>query len=144
MSTVVEEIIIESATKDFLQKLNWFTSVDIANRIKLTGNWVRNSTVAEYLRRNALSLATKEGVDYKRTLIPVTLWDGGTSEAFLYHPEDEDPLEYVLSGYANQRALDPVSGEKEQKTALHIQALPDSVVGNPTVDLSAWIIPNHD
>jgi hypothetical protein len=141
MCTVDEERIIKMKVEEFLQQGKMFTSVDIANEIKLSGTWIRNRDVAGYLRGNAMSLARMLMMVYRQTLIPVTLDDGTVSETYLYHPIQTDASEYTTT---NQRALDPLTANHPRSASIHIQAAPP-VVSNPTpvdttpsFDINPW------
>ena len=118
-----------------------FTSVDIANDIKLSGTWIRNHVVASYLRQNVQAVASGLMLVYEQTLIPVTLENGDTTEAYLYHPGGTDANDYTAT---DQRALDPIAAGKPKAATIHVQSIPDTLTVDPapsappTIDLSAW------
>ncbi len=130
MCTVDEEKVIKAVVEEALHRKMMFTSVDIANDIKLSGKWIRNHEVASYLRQNVVSICWDLGVSYTTTLIPVTLENGDTTQAYLYHPVDTDADDYKDT---NQRALDPITANHPKSAALHIQSIPP-VMSNPTID----------
>lgn len=72
-----------------------FTSVDIANRLKDEGEYVRNYLVAEWLRSNAIPTAYKYGHLYNQTLIRVNSKVDGMTLAYLYHHMNVDPDDYL-------------------------------------------------
>lgn len=80
-----------------------FTSVDIANEAKAAGYFVRNRWVAEWLRSNAIRVAHSIGALYNQSLINVNSKLDGPIMAYLYHPMDFDPDDYVT------RSLNPTS-----------------------------------
>lgn len=130
MCTADEERIIRTVVVEALHRKMMFTSVDIANDIKLSGNWIRNHVVASYLRTNVLSICWDLGISYTTTLIPVTLENGDVTQAYLYHPFDTDASEYTDR---HQRALDPIAANHPKSATLHIQDIPP-VMSNPTID----------
>lgn len=84
--------IIENHLKQAIKNKSMFTSVDIANKIKRAGVWVRNREVADYLRNYNFP------ANYESTLIDVTVKDNGSSYvtgATLYYPDGADPDMYV-------------------------------------------------
>lgn len=130
MCTLIEEKIIKTTVEEFLQQGKMFTSLDIANTIKLSGTWIRNREVASYLRQNVMSLTWNLGVSYSATLIRVTLANGDPTQAYLYHPFGTDAGDYTET---NQQALDPITSNHPKSASLHIQAIPP-VMSNPTID----------
>jgi hypothetical protein len=129
MCTVDEERIIKMTVEEFLQQGKMFTSVDVANKIKLSGAWIRNHEVAGYLRGNVLGIARMLMMVYKQTMIPVTLADGSVTETYLYHPVNTDANDYTDR---DQRALDPITANHPKSASLHIQSIPP-VMSNPVV-----------
>jgi len=88
-NTVVNsDVVIEAKFNEFVAHNALFTSVDIANAIKKDGPFIRNSTVADWLRSNALSLAS----NYTLTQITVC---HGQYVANLYLPIGSDPDNYT-------------------------------------------------
>ena len=143
MCTADEERIIKAAANKFLRGRKMFTSVDIANDIKLSGTWIRNHVVAGYLRQNTLAIANGLMLMYEQTIIPVTLENGDITEAYLYHPVGTNSDDYADT---DQRALDPIAAGKPKAATIHVQSVPDSISvddpppATPTLDLSAWRI----
>ena len=90
--------VIEAKFVEFVGKNAMFTSMDIANSIKESGEWIRNSEVGKWLRENALKLTT----DYSSTKISVAQ---GQHTAFLYYPTNSDPDDYKDR---DQIALQPI------------------------------------
>ena len=143
MCTADEERIIKAAANKFLRGRKMFTSVDIANDVKLEGTWIRNHVVAGYLRQNVLSIASELMLMYNQTLISVTLANGDTTDTYLYHPVGTNSSDYTDR---NQRALDPIAAGKPKAATLHIQSVPDTLTiddpvvtpAPPTLNLDAW------
>jgi hypothetical protein len=128
MCTADEERVIKMKVEEFLQQGKMFTSVDIANEIKLSGTWIRNRDVAGYLRGNAMSLARMLMIVYRQTMIPVTLDDGTTTETYLYYPMGMDANDYTNT---NQRALGPIDANHPRSASIHVQSVPP-IVSTPT------------
>ncbi len=108
MCTVDEEIRIGKEVKAWMLKNKMFTSVDIGNAMKDKGDTIRNRDVAHYLRTAWRTLAIWAGASYEQTPIDVTLADGVTTQASLYHPQGADISEYTDR---SQVATPPVRGQ---------------------------------
>lgn len=75
-----------------------FTSVDLANKVKKDGSWIRNREVAAWLRQNINANSGPGVPTYDTTMIDVEITDNGvqtTVEARLYHPMGTDPDLYT-------------------------------------------------
>ena len=97
---------VEAATLAKMQQRESFTALDISNTLKAARLPIRHREVAEVVREIYASGAM-DSFDYDRALIPV--WtEGGTkaAEAYLYHHQDADPLDYTAR---SQEALAPVA-----------------------------------
>jgi hypothetical protein len=79
LDALVSEVILEFIKGDAL-----FTALDVSNKVKETSPFVRHREVRELVR--AAFAAEIEPSGYARTPIAVTLSDGSTTEALLYHP----------------------------------------------------------
>ncbi len=76
----------------FVNDKKQFTSVDISNRVKESGVWVRNREVSERLS----DYFSTSNVDYKKTRIDVLRAEDSTKvSAILYLPINSDPDEYL-------------------------------------------------
>lgn len=95
--------LIELKVKSFIEKDQMFTSVDISNAIKNDGIFIRNVTVADWLRSNCKDADLFS--DYAVTSIKL---DDG-HRASLYHPTHLDAEDYKARG---QKALTPVDVDK--------------------------------
>ena len=84
---------IMNKVDEFLEADQAFTSLDITTALRADGNWVMNSEVSATLRK---WFAGDTGGE--RTLISVFLPNGDKTKAYLYHPLDFDPDEYVNDG----------------------------------------------
>ncbi len=82
MSTLVDEV--TSVVRNLLSQSQLFTALDVSNIVKKTCPHARHREVRDVVR----SLYTSEMVNgaYASTPIQVTLHDGSTREALLYHP----------------------------------------------------------
>lgn len=146
MCTVDEEKVIKMVVEEMLQQGRMFTSVDVGNRIKLSGTWISNHEVASYLRDNVITVASNLQISYIQTLIPVTLKDGSTRLATLYHHVADNPNDYKER---NQKALNPIEANHPRAASLYTQAVPPAVVASapqtppdpdPGLDISHWRI----
>jgi hypothetical protein len=82
-----------------------FTALDISNHVKQSLPGVRHREVAPIVRD--LFEDGVMGESYVQTLIDVQLPNGQTSQAFLYHLDDDDPADYAGT-QRQQRAIPPV------------------------------------
>jgi hypothetical protein len=82
-----------------------FTALDISNNVKRSLPGVRHREVAPIVRD--LFEDGAMGDDYLQTPIDVQLPHGQTTQALLYHLEDDDPDDYVGS-QRQQHAIPPV------------------------------------
>jgi hypothetical protein len=82
-----------------------FTALDVSNQVKQSLPGVRHREVAPIVRD--LFDDGVMGDSYRQTLIDVKLPDGSTTQAFLYHLEDDDPDDYAGT-QRQQRATAPV------------------------------------
>lgn len=146
MCTVDEERIIKMTVEEMLQQGQMFTSVDVGNKIKLSGTWISNHEVATYLRDNVLWISQNLMILYKQTPIPVTIEDGSTRQASLYHPVGSNPDDYRER---SQKALNPIEANHPKAASLHIQSVPPVVAApapqptpdpDPGIDISPWRI----
>ncbi len=70
-----------------------FTSVEVANNIKMGGTWIRNRDVARFLRTSVLEIANELGLQVNASLIGVNNEHDAT-KTYLYHPDDFNSDEY--------------------------------------------------
>ena len=98
--------VAEEVIQDYIRNNKMFTSIDIANTVKLKGLWIRNSEVAKYLRDNVDNMDEFLNGDYVSSQIVVVIdaATGRTTRANLYHPAIDNPHDYVNT---QQRALTP-------------------------------------
>jgi hypothetical protein len=82
-----------------------FTALDVSNQVKQSLPGVRHREVAPIVRD--LFEDGVLGASYLQTLIDVQLPNGQSTEAFLYHLEDDDPDDYAGT-QRQQRAIAPV------------------------------------
>ncbi len=82
VSDVVQQVISE-----FVESNTLFTALDVSNKVKETLPFVRHREVRDLVRASFHSEI--EAAGYARTPIKVTLMDGSTTEALLYHPLED-------------------------------------------------------
>jgi hypothetical protein len=82
-----------------------FTALDVSNQVKQSLPGVRHREVAPIVRD--LFEDGVLGESYMQTLIDVQVPGGQTTQAFLYHLEDDDPDDYAGT-QRQQRAIPPV------------------------------------
>lgn len=76
--------VVQKVIADFINNEMLFTAVDVTNKVKETLPFARHREVRDLVR--AAFHTDIEIFDYARTPINVTLSDGSTAEALLYHP----------------------------------------------------------
>lgn len=81
--------------REYFDKGNSFTSLDIANQAKEEGYVVRNIWVAEWLRSNVIRIAHEVGALYNQSLIRVDSKAAGITLAYLYHHWQTNPDTYL-------------------------------------------------
>jgi len=91
---------VQDVVKRFVGMGTMFTSVDVANEVKRSGTWRRNSDVAAEVRRIFRAQECGFGV-YESSSIDVL---GGSKNAMLYHMSGTDPDDYQDR---DQQALRP-------------------------------------
>jgi DNA-binding CsgD family transcriptional regulator len=95
--------IIENVVSEFIQKGQLFTSIDIANEVKTRGEWIRNTEVAGFLRKNVISLARQQNLDYEMVQVSVST-STGSAQANVYFMSGDDPHSYTNT---TQTAMTP-------------------------------------
>lgn len=90
---------VQEKVTEFIKEDKMFTSVDIANAVKLEGLWVRNTEVRDWLQENFGNKAL-----FGTYVISQISVCNGSSMASLYHPALLNPSDYVDR---NQRPLTP-------------------------------------
>lgn len=78
----IEDIVLETI-KDFIAGSMLFTALDVSNKVKVQMPFARHREVRDIVR--AMFHSEIEPLGYIRTPITVTLSDGTTAEALLYH-----------------------------------------------------------
>lgn len=110
MTTLNDEV--RSVVKSFIQSGELFTALDVSNKVKLALPLARHREVRDEVR--ALFTSEIEQAGWDRTPITVTLTDGTTAEALLYHPlTDSWDLDNKYDTQKRaQAALNPVATAK--------------------------------
>ncbi len=75
---------VRSVVQDFIANEVLFTALDVSNSVKKTMPQARHREIRDVVR--SLFSTDIETADWARTPITVTLADGTTAEALLYHP----------------------------------------------------------
>jgi hypothetical protein len=79
---MLEQLVLD-VIEEFVNESKLFTALDVSNKLKETQSFIKHRDVREIVRR-----AWSDAVvfpNYNRTNITVTLQDGTTTEAALYH-----------------------------------------------------------
>jgi hypothetical protein len=100
IETVIRMVVERFTCEGFL-----FTALDVSNRVKQELPGVRHREVAPIVRD--LYQDGDFGSDYTRSTIKVTLQNGSTTEALLYHLDDDEPDDYAGTQRA-QVAIPPL------------------------------------
>lgn len=74
---------VKNVVDDFVHKDMLFTALDVSNKVKETLPHARHSEVRDIVRDLFTDMMQS---NYTRTTIQVSLNDGSTTEALLYHP----------------------------------------------------------
>jgi hypothetical protein len=82
MSTV--DSVVRDTILDFMRASSLFTALDVSNKVKESIPFARHREVRDLVR--SAFTTDIEPAGYARTPIAVTLDDGSTAEALLYHP----------------------------------------------------------
>jgi hypothetical protein len=82
MSTV--DSVVRSTIQDFVRDGVLFTALDVSNKVKEVLPFARHREVRDLVRN--VFTTDIEPASYAKTPITVTLGDGTTAEALLYHP----------------------------------------------------------
>lgn len=100
---------IEAVTRMVVERYTYegflFTALDVSNTVKQQLPGIRHREVAPIVRD--LFQDGAFGDDYERTTIDVTLQNGSTTQALLYHLEDDEPDDYAGT-QRQQVAIPPV------------------------------------
>lgn len=83
MSQSLEDV-VSVVIDNFMQQSALFTALDVTNEVKKTMPFARHTEIRDIVRE--LYNTTIQNGDYTRTNITVTLMNGRTRDAFLYHP----------------------------------------------------------
>ncbi len=121
---------VRSVIQDFISRDVLFTALDVSNAVKQVTPLARHREVRDVVR--SLFSTEIETQGWARTPIAVTLGDGTTAEALLYHPlTDSWDLDNKYSAQQRQAvALHPVT--TAQQTTVPLPAsLPVPVVATP-------------
>jgi protein involved in sex pheromone biosynthesis len=110
------ERIIRAVAKKKIRSLEPFTSVDIANDIKLFGIWISNKNIADRLRKCVIRWSKEEGFEYKQENINVDCGSEGMKKAIVYIPSNN----FSSSDYLkrDQQAISPDTFKSIHKTSV--------------------------
>lgn len=82
MKTLEDEV--RSVVTSFMNSGELFTALDVSNKVKLSMPFARHREVRDAVR--GMFTSDIESAGWARTPITVTLADGTTADALLYHP----------------------------------------------------------
>ena len=102
MTDLATDDLIEMKVGEFVTAEKGFTSMDICNAIKTDGTWVRNRTVAAWLRRWTAP------VGYAISKVTVSLQGGASRQAGVYLPNSLCIKDYAET---QQTAMTPAEFE---------------------------------
>lgn len=119
--------VVESVVKDFIANSVLFTALDVSNKVKETCPFARHREVRDQIRN--MFGSDIEPLGYSRTPITVTLADGSTTDALLYHS---------LSDIWN---LDLKYSDQQRKASTNVAPTPVStpVATVPVVTITASV-----
>lgn len=75
---------VRSVVQGFMQSNELFTALDVSNKVKMVLPFARHREVRDLVR--GMFTTDMEPASWARTPVSVTLADGTTAEAMLYHP----------------------------------------------------------
>jgi hypothetical protein len=129
---------VRSVVKDFITNEILFTALDVSNSVKQSLTHAKHREVREVVR--GMFSTDIETSDWARTPINVTLSDGTTAEALLYHPlSDSWDLDNKYSAQQrSQTALRPAA--VAQATMAQAQAQAASVPATATPVVTAPVV----
>lgn len=124
--------VLDIIVDDFHDKNELFTSVDVANKIKRCGYWIRTKDVAAHLRNWICSTS-----DYTQTQIDVKRQeDGAIVVANLYHPLSKQASDYQSDGYAlTPDDFEDLNKPEKLPKALNPSAVKSTGIKNPDGDV---------
>lgn len=116
--------LVLSTVQDFVTNNTLFTALDVSNKVKETLPFARHREVRDLVR--SMFTTDIEPGNYARTPIQVTLNDGSSVEALLYHPlVDSWDLD---SKYDAQKRAQTAARPVQNVPAPTVSATPVSVV----------------
>ncbi len=124
---------VRSVVKDFITNEVLFTALDVSNSVKQSLPHAKHREVREVVR--GMFSTDIETSDWARTPINVTLSDGTTTEALLYHPlSDSWDLDNKYSTQQrSQTALRPAAVAAAAVAQAQAQAVSVPVTATPVV-----------
>ncbi len=140
MATI--EMQVRSVVESFLKSGERFTALDVSNKVKMALPFARHREVRDVVR--GLFTTDIEPAGWARTPINVTLPDGSTAEALLYHPlSDSWDLDSKYDAQKRQQAS-VHSGSGNVPTVVPVVASPSlpppASVAVPNVVVQAQVL----
>lgn len=130
MATLENEV--RSVVESFLKSGELFTALDVSNKVKMALPFARHREVRGVVR--GLFTTDIEPAGWARTPINVTLPDGSTAEALLYHPlSDSWDLDSKYDAQKRQQAS-VHSGSGNVPTVV-------PVVASPSLQHNQYLLP---
>lgn len=124
---------VEEVVEDFMLNGMLFTALDVSNAVKKVIPTARHRQVRDEVRARFSDLIEPQG--WARTPITVTLADGSTADALLYHPQADswdldskyDDQKRTATSLRATTAVDPVSSLADTVQYLNSQPFTKAV-----------------
>lgn len=130
--------LIESTVDDFIRDGLLFTALDVSNKVKETMPFARHREVRDHIRSIWVSDIEPQG--YGRSPINVTLADGSTAEALLYHPlSDSWDLDNKYDAQKRTQAAARPATSAPQVVSIGAQSV--SVASDGSIQTVAQVVP---
>jgi hypothetical protein len=134
MSTLDSEV--RSVVDSFMQSGELFTALDVSNKVKMAQPLAKHREVRELVR--SMFTTDIQPAGWARTPITVTLTDGNTAEALLYHPlSDSWDLDNKYDAQKRQQAAIHAA----PKASAVVFPAPSAFVQVPAVVTAAPVAP---
>ncbi len=135
----VENVVL-STVQDFVRDGTLFTALDVSNKVKESLPLARHREVRDLVR--AAFTTDIEPASYAKTPITVTLADGTTAEALLYHPlTDSWDLDAKYDAQKRaQTAAQPVASQAAIQSAVNVLLDPNNLLA-PIAGLPTFYLP---
>lgn len=120
--------VVQEVVDGFADDFKAFTSLDVSNAVKESGNAFRHREVAKAVRALFAQGYMSDNHEYVRVIIGVNLPNGRTAQAWLYHHETVDPADYDARSQVSVRPpVDSQVSEEERVASPQPRSLSDVV-----------------